>query len=344
MNKYILLIVLIVILLIFFQEKNNIESFDNISTLSNEAIQNLSSMYNQGVLSASNINLTKGNITNLNNPINITPGITTPQIKTSNITSENITTNQANINNVLYVSHICFDASNCMDVSMFRKLNNLNSYIYTTGQRMYFPDASNCTIYQNIFEALNRKFISKAGNPTYDDTTWSGSKIWNGLNMIKFGHVNEAAGNGLYVNVPSGHNVVWIRVLNERWTHVRVNYADASGELVGNYATGNRKLNRYSPDGGAGDSNNNHVWMAIALTKSSPVIIKSSNRTSNDFWVSGVATSTNPWNHSTNSAYAYYVDYYMSLFSGETNCTSINLKSDLYSFRLPNIFNLAGKS
>jgi hypothetical protein len=45
-----------------------------------------------------------------------------------------------------------------------------------------------------------------------------------------------------------------------------------------------------------------------------------------------------------NSAYAYYVDYYMSLFSGETNCTSINLKSDLYSFRLPNIFNLAGKS
>jgi hypothetical protein len=45
-----------------------------------------------------------------------------------------------------------------------------------------------------------------------------------------------------------------------------------------------------------------------------------------------------------NSAYAYYADYYMSLFSGETNCTSINLKSDLYSFRLPNIFNLAGKS
>jgi hypothetical protein len=45
-----------------------------------------------------------------------------------------------------------------------------------------------------------------------------------------------------------------------------------------------------------------------------------------------------------NSAYAYYVDYYMSLFSGEANCTSINLKSDLYSFRLPNIFNLAGKS
>jgi hypothetical protein len=45
-----------------------------------------------------------------------------------------------------------------------------------------------------------------------------------------------------------------------------------------------------------------------------------------------------------NSAYAYYADYYMSLFTGEANCTSINLKSDLYNFRLPNIFNLAGKS
>jgi len=45
-----------------------------------------------------------------------------------------------------------------------------------------------------------------------------------------------------------------------------------------------------------------------------------------------------------NSAYAYYVDNYLSLFTGEANCTSINLKSNLYNFRLPNIFNLAGKS
>lgn len=45
-----------------------------------------------------------------------------------------------------------------------------------------------------------------------------------------------------------------------------------------------------------------------------------------------------------NSAYAYYVDTYMSLFTGEADCASIDLKSNLYDFKLPNIFNLAGKS
>ena len=44
------------------------------------------------------------------------------------------------------------------------------------------------------------------------------------------------------------------------------------------------------------------------------------------------------------SAYSALVDEYFSLFTGETNTSSINLKSNLYSFRLPNIFNIAGRS
>ena len=76
-----------------------------------------------GLLIASKINLTGNTITtpniNLigntlsttnNNPINIIPNMTSPKI-----TSEQ-----------LYVNNICFDASNCMDISMFKKLKKLN--------------------------------------------------------------------------------------------------------------------------------------------------------------------------------------------------------------------------
>jgi len=44
------------------------------------------------------------------------------------------------------------------------------------------------------------------------------------------------------------------------------------------------------------------------------------------------------------STYSYLVNEYFSLFSGEPSSSSINLKSNLFSFRLPNIFRLAGKS
>ena len=44
------------------------------------------------------------------------------------------------------------------------------------------------------------------------------------------------------------------------------------------------------------------------------------------------------------SAYAYFVSQYFNLFSGETGASSLNLKSNLYSYRLPNIFNIAGKT
>jgi hypothetical protein len=174
---------------------------------------------------------------------------------------------------------------------------------------MYFSDASNCIIYQDVADAVSNKLIEKIGSPRFDDSTWNGNNRWYGRHMIKYGSKNEGSGNGLKVNVPNGYTVVWIRTANDRLTRVHVNYlndAGTVGDLVGHFATGNRKLNRYSPDGSTGDSNNHYNWLPIALTRSAPIIIKSGDGTNSDFFVSGIAVTTNPWNHSTNSALAYH--------------------------------------
>lgn len=44
------------------------------------------------------------------------------------------------------------------------------------------------------------------------------------------------------------------------------------------------------------------------------------------------------------AAYSYFINYYLKLFAGEAGISSLNLKSDLYSYRLPNIFNVAGRT
>ena len=44
-----------------------------------------------------------------------------------------------------------------------------------------------------------------------------------------------------------------------------------------------------------------------------------------------------------NTAYSFLVNDYFSLFAGENGVSNLNLKSsDLYSYRLPNIFSVAG--
>lgn len=48
-------------------------------------------------------------------------------------------------------------------------------------------------------------------------------------------------------------------------------------------------------------------------------------------------------NSELDSAYSYFVDEYFNLFAGEQGITSLDLKSDLYNYRLPNIFSIAGK-
>ena len=173
---------------------------------------------------------------------------------------------------------------------------------------MYYPEES--IIYHDVFEALGKAF-GKSGNPTnWDETTYTKGKPFNGRTIIKLGGGTKplAFPNGAFVNVPNNMNVIWLRVLSDRWFNVKVYTED--GVDIGTFATGFNHLNKYAPDGGSGDSYHNvHDWMAIPVPKAGKYILVPGNKKNDggtDTWISGIAFSTNPWNHAYNSAIAYH--------------------------------------
>lgn len=172
---------------------------------------------------------------------------------------------------------------------------------------IYYPE--DAIIYQNIFNALREKIIDKNGNPNgWDDTSWNEEKPWNERPILRIGFKNIFP-NGLRVNVPSGKKVIWIRCLNDRWISLQLYKMD--GTDLGNFCSGFRSSHHYSPDGGEQDSMwNLHTWFPIPVPNdNSSYILTSGNKKNDsgiDAWISGIAFSTNPWNHAFNSAVGYH--------------------------------------
>ena len=161
-------------------------------------------------------------------------------------------------------------------------------------------------IYQDIFDAKDRGVISKLGNPAYDDTTYRSNPGWNDRRIIKYGGNQEARGNGARVNVPTGYDTLWIRVLGDRWATMHVYFLDGAREDIGNWTGGFRDANSYTPDGAVADSYaREHQWVPIPVRRAGSVAVIS-NRSDKDFWISGVAFSKNPWGHAAQSALGYH--------------------------------------
>lgn len=162
--------------------------------------------------------------------------------------------------------------------------------------RIYEP----MLVYDNIYDALTAGDIQKSGSPSWDETTYKTTQWW-GKNILKIGAGAQADGDGLTVNVPPGTEVLWVRILLDRWTQLHVRYDDGSsgGEWTGGYT----RLNQLTPDGGKPTHQIwYHAWMAIPLAKPGPVILSSRSRTSSGAWISGIAFGKNPYNHAYQSA------------------------------------------
>ncbi len=171
---------------------------------------------------------------------------------------------------------------------------------------VYHPDE--CLIYQDIFAARDAGAIAKLGNPAgYNDTSYTAANPWNGSPIIAYGGNNEADGNGALITVPDGYDLVWVRVLGNRWNVVSVRDHVNPAAWEQRFAGGYRNLNPWSPDGGAKDGYwNYHEWMPIPTRGASQLQIVSKPNTNYWFWVSGLTFSTNPWAHVYNSAIAYH--------------------------------------
>lgn len=180
-------------------------------------------------------------------------------------------------------------------------------------QRMYpiYP-----AVYQDIFDAKNSGVITKLGNPTYDETSYTSKNPWFERTIIAFGGNNEADGNGAQVNIPAGYDTLWVRVLGERWNVIKAYFLDGAKENLGLWTGGYRATNCYYPDGSLSDGTHHspssnvyqtlHQWVPIPVGRSGKLALISKPNTNSSLWISGIAFSRNPWAHAVESALAYY--------------------------------------
>jgi len=176
---------------------------------------------------------------------------------------------------------------------------NLNNYMYRDAK-----------IFQDIFNAYSSNIIRKMGNPSGWDETSYATNPWNSRRILRIGGGVQSNGNGMLVNVPAGYNVLWLRVLNERWTTFRVAAYSPDQQVdfsdsIEIYAGGYRNLNEISPDGAGPDSEwNVHKWMPIPIRAAGSLMVYSAQNS--DTWISGIAFGKNLWNHAMNPAVAYH--------------------------------------
>jgi len=168
-------------------------------------------------------------------------------------------------------------------------------------------------VFQDIFNAYNSNIFTKMGSPKgWDETSYVNSP-WNLRHILNIGVGINRNGHGIKVNIPQGYDVIWLRVLSDRWALFRVcpfndlNQPNFTPQQeVERYGTGYRNLNNISPDGAAPDSQwNVHMWMAFPVRDGATAYAVHSEANSDD-WISGIAFSKNIWNHAYNSAIAYY--------------------------------------
>jgi hypothetical protein len=217
-------------------------------------------------------------------------------------------------------------------------INIASSFYVKKNNFLFYPE--DAIIYDNIFDAYNNAdgSLVKSGNPTgwndtqFKTTPWtpnvpnSSSKL-----MLNIGNINNTEPNGALITVPSGKNVIWVRIINyendtiTRWNTYKVyeiqpyvvttlNRGVASyktytrNALIRSHSSGYRKLTSISPDGGCADVHHEqHKWMFMPVKGPGKYIICSgSDHNDNDCWISGLAFTTNPWNWIMNPIVNYH--------------------------------------
>lgn len=304
----VLIFVLIYCVFLYFWPINSSseQPIEHLTSISNEAIQNLASIYNTGKIASNNIiasnSVSSENITATGQISSSTISVPSASISTiTGIGSNGVSVkdNLSVLKNITVGGNLCF-GNTCMTQTAFQ------NFVKFWNQKDYMYDNTGIK-YDNIFTALTSNIIAKYGSPTGWDQTTYVSNMWNNKRMLNIGTSGGTMSTfaGISIVVPQGMNVIWIRILNDRWSNLVL--ADSSKNMLGMYASGYRWLNQYDPMGGPPDGYTSfHSWIPIPLSNSNGGTFGlGGGVNAPDGWISGVGFSTNPWNHATNSAVAY---------------------------------------
>lgn len=251
------------------------------------------------------------------------------------ITNPNFNNSTLYIDTLCFDTNNCIDKSIFNNFDKIN--SNKQKYISDKNQYMYLPNSratngniinDNNLIWNNIRNEISPdnnaegkiKSVNRAWQIDYNNTLWNGKNIYKLVypstlfNLLNWTQVD---GMGIEVRVPEHPNkangedytVLWVQTLNERWSCFRVYEYDINNRVVVKYfhkhAMGFNNLNKISPDG----STHNDVWdkfewkpIPINLTgnlqrKLMISISYEGNASAIQTWFSGIAFSTNPWNH-----------------------------------------------
>jgi hypothetical protein len=253
----------------------------------NEAIANIASIYNEQLAKFDNLTISKDIITG---------SVSTPVLKSP--TSVNVTTPFV-IGNKLCAGN----ADTCIDAQKLAPFLRAwqSPYIYSIKPTDY-------VVYNDIFDALTKKIIEKSGVPDLWDEKSFVSKPWPDTGTRRYKILDIGVGktpdDGIGVKVPQGMSVIWLRVLNDRWTALTV-----KGNPVNIInTTGYRSTIKMKPDG-AEDGGVLHRWVPYAVPGEGTYYVSGTNNGRYKYmgnWISGVGFSTNPYNHAMSSGFTYY--------------------------------------
>ena len=316
------------------KEKRILEHLDFSQGLNKEALSNLLTSYNSIQLDTNNItNNIQGSL-KLNGNVNMN-SINSDSINTSNLNANNIQANQFNIKNFDVNKYkICLqDQSHCIKpylINLYSQINSINSPF----NNMYLSDASNCVIYE--YYAFNNApynnvplaLVSMFGNNIIlsQDRTLSSIKYQTNLSdtIKRTSYYYEDQrdydiSGGFKILIPDTSTlkfkckVVWIEIKSDLRRSFRVtsSFPDISSNVLdvvySNYISYSNTLRPdgadYNMIGERNLTNNITQWVPIPINYDllpEKAIYIRRNRTDNAnsiLMISGIAFTTNPWNH-----------------------------------------------
>ena len=252
-----------------------------------EAIQNIASIYNTRLARFDNLDISN-------------------DIKTSTISTNEL----KSVANLAVTSPLLINSSLCSN-NVCTTPGDLAHLLRSVQMpTIYSSNPADFIIYDNIFTAINSNVISRSGSPAiWDSTQWVAGwrpqgdiiNITRPILNIGIGNTTSITPDGISVRVPARMNIIWVRVLNDRWTTLTVRGYPTN-------TCGWRNLSKMAPDGSE-DMGVLHRWVPypVAMGPATYFITGAGvTHSPASNWISGIGFSTNPYNHAMSSGVAIH--------------------------------------
>lgn len=318
----IIIIILLLLLLIYYLYNSKKEYYESVSSQYQNSVNNIYSLLlnNQRIpinsVQVSNTLEQDINGTRLNIDSNIFGRtLNTTNLRVGNLTTNTISMEESNISKPIIVNNICNTNDVCLTQTDIDMLNLLENPILN---RMYLSDPSNCKIFNNLNlikfanqDNLFRILSVSVGKNLVQDLTAKPFFINNKVGFYYDPQADTDAGNntGFNIDIPTPNqlgfipSVLWVEVYNSSIIVMKIS---DGANFTNQHILNQNNYNLIAPDGNITQNlynlNNQPVWVPMpfnynTISSTKRLILSRVYAATESFKISGIAFSTNPWNH-----------------------------------------------